>query len=152
MDMQVGMHHGMGQMGMAGPDASAANIAVLQAGYDAFAHGDLDRLLTYFADDIQWDAVGPAGVLPIFGKFHGKDQVKQWFMTVGATMEPEPFRDVHFMGEGDTVIAWGMSRATFRATGKVVDTPFIHVAKFQDGKIVWYQCFEDTAADVMAAK
>jgi len=158
--MMGGMGHGgsMGGMGMGGGmsmgggDMSEQNIAALQAGYAAFGSGDMDKLLSGFTDDIQWDAVGPAGVLPIFGHFTGKDQVKQWFMNIGSALDMQPFRDVKFIASGDTVVSFGMSKATYRATGKVVDSPFVHIARFRDGKIFWMRCFEDTASDVMAAK
>jgi ketosteroid isomerase-like protein len=133
-------------------ETAARNIDGLKAGYAAFAAGDLDTLANYFTDDIVWEAVGPANSLPIFGHFAGKEATLNWFKTVGAMMDCEPFRDVQFIASGDTVVAWGRSRVTFRQTGKVVDSPFVHVARFRDGKIYWYECLEDTAADVMAAQ
>jgi len=127
-------------------------LTPVQAGYAAFGSGDLDKLTAGFTDDITWDAVGPAGVLPIFGKWQGKDQVKQWFMTLASMTDCEPFRHVQYIASGDTVVAAGWSKVTFKSTGKVVDGPFVHVFKFRNGKIASWQGFEDTAADVMAAK
>jgi ketosteroid isomerase-like protein len=132
-------------------DETQRNIAGLQAGYAAFATGNLEALRGMFTDDIVWDAIGPAGALPIFGEFQGRAQALAWFQAVGSAMDCEPFRDVKFIASGDTVVAFGMSKATFRATGKVVDTPFVHIARFRDGKMYWFECLEDTAADVMAA-
>jgi ketosteroid isomerase-like protein len=128
------------------------NIAAVQAGYNAFASGDMEALMRDFDDNITWDAVGPAGVLPIFGHWQGKDQVMQWFMQLGSMTTCEPFRNVRYVASGETVVATGESKVTFNNTGKTVDGPFVHIFTFRNGKIVAWQGFEDTAADVMAAK
>jgi ketosteroid isomerase-like protein len=56
------------------------------------------------------------------------------------------------IGSGDTVIARGRYRATYRATGAAVDAQFVHVWKLADGKVARFQQYTDTAQfrDVVA--
>jgi ketosteroid isomerase-like protein len=153
----MGMAGGMskaGGMNMPEPKGTAteqANIATIATAYSAFAVGDIESILGTMSDDITWDAVGPPGTLPIFGKRQGKAAVLDWFSSLAAETQCEPFSNLRYIARGDTVVALGDSKVTFLATGKVVNSPFVHVFTFRDGKIVAWQGFEDTAADVMAA-
>src|SRR3954454_14291204 len=50
------------------------NAELLRRGYAAFADGDLDAAMQFFADDIRWQGPRSNG-LPDSGTFHGKDEV-----------------------------------------------------------------------------
>jgi ketosteroid isomerase-like protein len=140
--------------GAAAPAAAMApdpGIATVQAAYDAFYRGDMERLLGYMTDDIRWELVGPAGQLRIFGRFAGKAQVLQWFSDLQAAASGEPFMNTRFISSGDTVVVLGDFRNTFNATGKVATGPFVHVFTLGDGLISGWRGFEDTASDLQAA-
>jgi len=46
---------------------------------------------------------------------------------------------------GDTVVALGRYGGVYKATGVKVDAQFVHVFRFQDGKVASFQQYADTA-------
>jgi ketosteroid isomerase-like protein len=113
--------------------------------YDAFAKGDVPFVLGLFSPELVWnDAenfiyadgnpyVGPQAVLEgVFARLGS-----EWD---GFSATPE-----EIVGSGDTVIALGRYRGTFRASGVAVNAQFAHVWKVAGGKIVRFQQYTDTA-------
>ncbi len=45
---------------------------------------------------------------------------------------------------GDTIVALGRYRGTYKATGARVDATFVHVMKFKNGKVVKFRQHTDT--------
>ncbi|MCP4319547.1 MAG: nuclear transport factor 2 family protein, partial [Hyphomicrobiales bacterium] len=50
-----------------------------------------------------------------------------------------------YIAEGDTVVAVGSTSWRVRATGKDFETPKVDVVRFEDGKIVSFFEYYDTA-------
>ena len=67
------------------------------------------------------------------------------FMRLGAEWDGFSLALEEIVGSGDTVIALGRYRATYRATGVAVDAQFTHVWKLADGKVARFQQYTDTA-------
>jgi len=51
-----------------------------------------------------------------------------------------------FVVEGDRVVVFGRYKETWKATGKTIDIPFVHSWTVEDGKLVAFQQYTDTAA------
>jgi ketosteroid isomerase-like protein len=113
--------------------------------YDAFAKGDVPRVLGLFSPGIVWNEaesflyadgnpyVGPQAVLEgVFLRI-----VAEWD---GFSCTPE-----EIVGDGDTVIAMGRYRGTRKSSGVAVDAQFVHVWKLEGGKIKRFQQYTDTA-------
>ena len=49
------------------------------------------------------------------------------------------------LGAGDTVIARGRYKGTFKPTGVAIDAQFVNVFQFKDGKLIKVQTYTDTA-------
>ena len=121
------------------------NVDRARAMYEAFARGDVPSVLSALDPQIEWNEaenfiyadknpyIGPQAVLEgVFMRIGG-----EW-----ATFSAVP---EEIMGSGETVIARGRYRGTYKATGARVDAQFVHVFKFRDGKIARFQQYTDTA-------
>ena len=126
----------------------SANLDQLKRLYDAFARGDVASVLGVMDDRIEWrepdslpyeDQVGPQAVAEnIFARV--LQDVNEFVVT------PEEFVD------GDETIACtGRYSGRGAKTGLSFNTPFVHVWKFRNGKIVYFRTYTDTKvwADVL---
>lgn len=124
---------------------------IIQSLYDAFAKGDAGAVLGAFDPEIIWNEaehipyadrnpyIGPQQVAEgVFGRI-----MAEW---EGFTVNPDKL--VH---EGDTVVAIGRYRGTYRATSRPLDAQFVHVWTMEDGRITRFQQYADTAQFLMVA-
>jgi hypothetical protein len=123
----------------------AGNVDTLKEGYAAFGRGDLEGALENFADDIRWEGANTKK-LPGNGVHEGKEAVGRSFQeTVSAwdkfTVEPD-----EFIEDGDTVVALGHGQLS--KDGRDAQVPFVHVWRFEGGKVKRAQVLTDTAVAV----
>jgi ketosteroid isomerase-like protein len=120
------------------------NAAVVRGIYDAFATGDIPAVLGAMSPDITWNEAddfpyadgnpyrGPQAVLEgVFARIGG-----EWD---GFAADIEEILDA-----GDTVVALGRYKGSYKATGKSQDTQFVHVWKFAGDKAVSFQQYANT--------
>jgi ketosteroid isomerase-like protein len=118
------------------------NIEVIQHIYEAFAHQDLEGLLTLVDPDC---VVTQDGSLPWGGRYVGHDGVTTFaFALMGAT-DSAVIAESLFEADGQ-VIEYGRSTGTVRANGKAFDLPEVHIWTLKDGKVVAAHFAIDTAA------
>jgi ketosteroid isomerase-like protein len=130
--------------------SEGSNLAVLRGAYDAFAKGDVPKVLAMLAPDVEW--IEAAG-FPYGGTYRGPDAVLQGvFMKLGGEWDGFAAVPERYVADGDTIVALGTYSGTFRATGKRFVAPFAHVWWFADGKAVRFHRHTDTklAADATA--
>lgn len=132
---------------------SQANVDLIRGLYDAFAAGDIAGVLGRMSPDIVWNEAenfpyadnnpyrGPEGVL------------NGVFARIGAEWDGFAAIPEEMIDGGDTVIALGRYRGTYRATGRRLDAQLVHVWRVADGKVAAFQQYTDTlqAAQVTAA-
>jgi ketosteroid isomerase-like protein len=124
----------------------AQNTQVVQDAYAAFGRGDIDTLLTYFADDIVWTAVYGAGShVPISGERRGKPAVAEFFKQVADNVQFSTFLPKEFVASGDIVVALGHYAGT-TPIQKQFDSDFAMVFKMRNNKVTSFQEFCDSAA------
>ena len=126
------------------------NVAVVKAVYAAFLRSDTPSLLEYLTSDIKWFAIGPPRIIPTAGTRYGRNQVAQYFSILSATEDLQNFQAEEFIAEGDTVISIGTLKTRLKETGKLLQTPWVHVFNFHKGKISEFRSFYDTDAVVEA--
>jgi uncharacterized protein len=93
---------------------------------------------------------GPKDKLPWAGVFQGKQEISNFFAQVGQNLEFSEFAPREMIEQGDTVVALGTLTARAKKTGKTVKNEWAHVFKYKQGKVVFFQEYIDTAADVLA--
>lgn len=121
------------------------NRQLFQSLYEAFGRGDAATVLGAFHPEIVWNQaenhpyadrnpyVGPQQVAEgILARL-----VSEW---EGFTVNPEAL-----LQDGDAVVALGRYRGSFRATGRPLDAPFVHVWAVRDGRVTRFQQYTDTA-------
>lgn len=118
--------------------------------YAAFAKGDIPALVGTFDEKICWtEAEG----FPYGGTFTGADAiVGNVFARIGTEWDGFTATPNTFVAEGDTVVALGDYRGTYKTTGKVFSAPFAHVWTLGGGKIVRFHQYTDTALAQAALK
>lgn len=110
------------------------NIQLVKEGYQAFASGDFDTVMSLYDDNIEWVQPGESAVS---GTYHGKGELTEFLQQLaGKTTSITPLR---FLADGDTVVVF--SEATIAGeTSQDVEAFTLH-----DGKVVRAQTYGDTA-------
>src|SRR3954469_2381386 len=126
--------------------AESANIKVVQDMYDAFGHGDVQRILDRLDAPITWKGVYGAGPhVPTSGERRGKIQVGEFFKQVADSVSFSSFEPKEFIATGDTVVTLGHYTAK-TPIGKTFDADFAMVFKLRNGNVIEFQEFTDSAA------
>jgi ketosteroid isomerase-like protein len=129
----------------------ASNIEATRRGYESFQRGDIPSLLRdLLADNCTWISPGPKDKLPWAGTYKGKQEIANFFAEVERTLELTEFTPREMIEQGDTVVVLGTLAGRAKTTGKPVRNEWAHVFKFSQGKVVFFQEYIDTAADVLA--
>jgi ketosteroid isomerase-like protein len=129
----------------------ASNIETTKKGYESFQRGDVPTLLREMIDDdCTWISPGPKDKLPWAGTFKGKQQIANFFAQVGQNLEFSEFAPREMIEQGDTVVVLGTLAGRAKKTGKSIKNEWAHVFKYRQGKVVFFQEYIDTAADVIA--
>lgn len=118
--------------------------------YQAFGRGDISYIISHVADNCKWIGAGE-GFLPQGGTYKGKD-VQQFFMRLNESVEFTSFNPVSIKNiSDDEVVAFGNMIGIARNTGKSSSSDWAMHWKFNDdGKVIYYQDFHNTAAEYAA--
>lgn len=130
------------------------NTEIIQGLYAAFGQGDIPTILGQIADEVDWSYDSEAPGHERFGllrQCHTPAEVaEKYFAFVGTQMEFHRFEPKQFFEDGNDVIVILDVGFTAVPTGKKVELEEIHHFTLEDGKIVRYRPFLDTAT-VLAA-
>jgi ketosteroid isomerase-like protein len=119
-----------------------SNLEIVKQMYAAFANRDRETILRLFHPQIEWvqnegfpgggSHVGAEAVLnDVFAKF-----LAEWSDWRAVVAE--------WLDAGDTIIALGQYRGTFRATGRSTTAAFAQVYRLGAGRIVRFHQYTDT--------
>ena len=123
-----------------------SNVQTIQAAYAAIANDDASVLFGAMASDIKWyEAEGNplADGNPYVGaQAVGEGVFGRLLAAIdGFTAVPDRFVD----GGADDVIVLGRYGGTMKHSGATVDAQFCHVYRFDDGRIVSFHQYTDSA-------
>ena len=118
------------------------NTDALKKGYEAFGNGDLEGAMADWHDDVRWEG-SESTRIPGNGVHEGKQAIAGALQeTVGSydsfTVTPD-----EFLEDGDTVVALGHTEAS--KGDKSAKLPFVHIWRFEGGKVKRAQILTDTA-------
>ncbi len=93
---------------------------------DAFTRSDVDTILNYFADAIEWHMLGDK-------VYQGKETIKQMF-TGDSSMKIITCTQDHVIAEGDTVAIDGYVECTGKDE-KMIHMYYCDLYELEDGKV-----------------
>ena len=126
------------------------NAATVGHIYEAFGRADIGYIMEQVAPDCQWTAAG-AGLLPHGGTYTGT-AVVNFFKGLDEELIFNAFNplSINNLGENE-VVAFGNMDCTSKLTGKKAVSDWVMHWKFNDeGKVIFYQDYHDTAAAYVA--
>jgi uncharacterized protein len=82
--------------------------------------------------------------------FQGKTRGCKFLRARGENLEFSEFSPREMIEQGDTVVVLGTSSGRAKTTDKTVTDDWAHVLKYSQGKVVFFQEYVDTAANVLA--
>lgn len=126
------------------------NVAVVQTAYAAFAEANAAKMLDACADDVVWFHPGSDSLVPVAGEFRGRVGVEEFFELLRADETIRQFEPREFLQYDDRVIVLGCYTSRINSTGREYYTDFVHIFTLRDGKIIRFQDFFDTAAELEA--
>ena len=131
--------------------SAAENTQRVKESYAAFQRGDIASILATLDDNIEWQGViGTEGVLPQAGVRKGKAAVQEFFKHVAETTDFKSFEPLEFIAEGDQVAVVGRYTARVKPTGKNVESGWVMLFTFKNGKVVKFREYTDSAQLVKA--
>jgi ketosteroid isomerase-like protein len=129
-------------------DESSKLIADL---YAAFGRADIPYILERLSDDVQWGHSDSAEI-PYGGSYSGKEAVTRFFGKIDGAVEMKSFEPRTYLASGDEVITTGVWSGVARATGKPFASQWAHRFLVKDGRVTYFQGFEDTAVIAAALR
>ncbi|HXV96797.1 MAG TPA: nuclear transport factor 2 family protein [Anaerolineae bacterium] len=121
------------------------NIQVIHTLYTAFGQGDMPAILNTLSPDVDWLFVGQPKDVPFAGHRHGHEQMIEFFVTIGQTLDVLAFEPREIMAFDDNVLVLGHSHARVKLADRLFDSDWAHLFTLHDGKIVRMREFYDTA-------
>lgn len=121
------------------------NINVVGDFFDAWDHGDLERMLGALADDVEWVMPGTADVVPHLGRHEGRDAVAKLMQSIADHEELLGFERHDVLAKGNLVVVLGHERLRVKSTGAPCAFDLVHVFELEGGKIVQAQTYFDAA-------
>lgn len=130
--------------------AAINNAATVGKLYEAFGRGDIPFIISHIDDNCKWTGAGK-NLLPQGGTYKGKEAVN-FFKKLGEAVQFTAFNPVSISNiNDDEVVAFGNMTGISTLTGKSSSSDWAMHWKFNDeGKVIYYQDFHDTAAAYLA--
>lgn len=120
-----------------------SNVETVKGMYESFADGDIEAVIATWDSTIELSE--PEGIVG-GGTLHGPDEIlENLFAGLANDWTDVSVRPERFVDGGDTVVALITWSGTYIETGKSVEFPGAHVFDFEDGKIVRWTSYADTA-------
>ena len=127
----------------------SANKEILKTAYTKWHDtrgGSVDHWLSLMADEIDFRSLADGeGGLNFTKQVESRADMDRYFSGLSEGMEMVNYKVSQYVAEGETVVVVGSTSWRVKATGKVFDTPKVDVVRFEDGKIVAFFEYYDTA-------
>ncbi|HVO74202.1 MAG TPA: nuclear transport factor 2 family protein [Ignavibacteriaceae bacterium] len=125
------------------------NIKIVEEIYQNILKGNLPGVLERFSEDTLWKepTSGPA---PFAGTYKGKKEITAFFIKMNEICEIIKFELRKIIAHENLVIALCYYQAKSRSTSKQWETDFVEIWQIERGKVVEFQIFKDSAAELLA--
>jgi uncharacterized protein len=126
---------------------SPEDLEVVRRAYDAFAGGDVERLRTFLAPDIEWRTTPE---VPFLGTYEGLDEFLQGMDDWTSSFDEVTTEVQEMIDTGENVIVHHRMRGRGRDSGVEVDLAIFQVVAVRDGQLVRMHDYA-TRDDALAA-
>ena len=121
------------------------NVELVKQGYAAFGSGDIEKLLSMYAEDIEWTIPSIEGA-PFGGTLRGRGQVAKFFASLSEAEDIQEFTQEDYIAQNDRVVVTGRSKAVVKASGRTLELEYVHLFTISGGKVQRFVEYFDTAA------
>lgn len=131
----------------------AEQLQLVKEAYAALARGDNAAFLELMDPAVEWHESGPSGFPPPGGgrtSLTPRMVLRDVLEPIAATWDDFTVDAQDFIDAGERVVVTGRYQGRAKATGKVLDAPFVHVWTSRHGKLCRFQDFPDTARVLQA--
>ena len=109
---------------------------IVEAFYKASAERDIERAISFIADDVDWLVQGPVDLFTFLGQRHGKAAVREGYGEIARQLHITGYQIESLLVDGDQAAAMIRLTSIVRATGKVMSVRTSQFSRYRDGKIV----------------
>ena len=120
-----------------GRTMSQKNVDLARRAYAAFQAGDLDKWVSYFDGEVEFDSS------EMEGPFHGHEGLREWAMGLRAAFSNWEPSIVEIRDLQDRVLIHGTATGAGARSGAGINVDFWQALEFRDGRIVWYAAFRN---------
>ena len=120
------------------------NAALVQQGYSLFSKGDIPGVLKLLSPDAIWE-LSELDNVPFTGKHKGVEGVGRFFSALAGALDFLKYEPQEFIAQGNKVIVLGESRYRVKENKVEFDTKWVDVITVENGKILSYRQFGDSA-------
>ncbi|MEZ0005570.1 ketosteroid isomerase-like protein [Flavobacterium sp. 28YEA47A] len=124
--------------------AEQQTLNTIQNYLGALGQRDLEKLLTFFPENVDWFIPGNEDVAPWLGKKSTKKEIRAFFELLWANTEPLSAKIDAIFTEDNYAVVTGEFSSRMTRTGKIYETLFSIHFTIEDGLIVRYRLLEDS--------
>jgi ketosteroid isomerase-like protein len=118
-------------------------LETVEALYSAAGRGDFEAVMKLLDPDVEW--VTPQTLPWSRGEYHGRDEVGEYFASLGEAVDDVQVSPEELLSCGKHVVALGVYRGRSRSTGSSFAARFVHVLTVIEDRVAVMRGFEDTA-------
>ncbi len=120
------------------------NLAIMKEAYAAFGRGDIAAVLSVEDPNTELEIAGPTEI-PWAGSFRGHDGARKYFAAIEAEADFDAFEPHTFLAQGNKVVVLGLEKVRSKRTGRSYENHWVHAFTLENGKIVRFREYSDTA-------
>jgi ketosteroid isomerase-like protein len=117
---------------------------IVEAFYRASVERDVERVMTFIADDVNWLVQGPMDLFAFFGQRHGRAAVLEGYREIDRRLDVTAYQVETLLVDGDRAAALIRLTSVVRASDKVMSVRTSQFSRFRDGKIIQMRAIVDS--------
>lgn len=122
------------------------NVALMRSLYDAYSRRDPGPLFENLGEAVQFSFVAQPDHFTFAGSHAGKEGVQRALELIWREYDWLAYQAQDFIAEGDRVVALTEGVLQHRASGKELPMRMVDIIRIEDGRIVEFTEFFDSAA------
>jgi ketosteroid isomerase-like protein len=122
------------------------NVALMRSLYEAYGRRNPAPLFETLSEAVQFHFVGHPDLFTFAGTHTGKDGVQRALELIAQEYDWLVYQARDFIAEGDRVVALTDGVIQHRASGKELPMRMVDIIRIEDGRIVEFTEFFDSAA------